>query len=92
MDDMKHVGALKTRIDSFDRATLPVCCEGFRCQVTKKCEQHGWNCPDYFIKIGVTGNICSPRPFWMIHAENATYEISYCPFCGKQLPSLEIIP
>jgi len=58
-----------------------VCCNKMRDQFTF-CSNHGLNCPDYFIR-------CRPTGEFQIHADNRTYAISNCPFCGKPVNQTE---
>ena len=83
------VEILREKIKTMDRNKIPFCCESFKIQITRGCEEHGYDCPDYFIKIGITLPLDKPKMFWCGEAKNASYKISFCPFCGTKLPSLE---
>jgi hypothetical protein len=86
-DPTDPVFIAQNKLATFDRNSLKFCCESLNHQLTRKCDMHGWDCPDYFIKIGigVKGDF-----FWMAEARNAAYGIDFCPFCGQLLPKLEI--
>lgn len=71
--------------DEDKRQSIKFCCDTLRQQVLHKCEQHGYNCPDNLVQIrpGMKDGF-----FWVARAQNADYQISFCPFCGKKLPIL----
>lgn len=71
-----------------ERMNISFCCDALRQQIITGCSHHGWSCPDYLIQIGITG-FNKPRAFWCGAAGNASYEISFCPFCGTKLPELK---
>ncbi len=52
------------------------CCKSMEQQFSF-CDMHGLNCPDYFIRYRFGK--------YNIHALNAMYEISNCPFCGTNI-------
>ena len=86
-DPQDPIAKMWAKVHSLDREAIDFCCEALYCQVTRKCDLHGWECPDYFIQIGVAG-IRKPVPAWTGVAGNATYEVKFCPFCGKKLPEI----
>jgi hypothetical protein len=57
------------------------CCDGLKNQF-KFCEQDGLNCPDYFVRCNVHGEL-------YVDASNATYALSNCPFCGVKVNDKE---
>lgn len=62
------------------------CCKTMKQQLTDRCEQHGQECPDNVIHIGVGTLIPEQRGKLFLEAKNATYSFQYCPWCGKELP------
>jgi hypothetical protein len=54
----------------------------FNCECIKQqftfCDCHTIKCPDYFIQYDLEGD-------FIVHANNASYKIEYCPFCGIKL-------
>lgn len=52
------------------------CCDVMKGQF-KFCDQHGMNCPDNFITHSLA------ERFYM-HADNATYGLKFCPYCGTK--------
>jgi len=56
-----------------------ICCAVMKEQ-SEHCSQHKFDCPDYVVRYkDVT------RSFYL-DAENAAYEMYFCPWCGKTLP------
>lgn len=54
-----------------------ICCDGLSSQF-KFCEQDGLKCPDNYVSY-------TERTGYTIHAENADYNMSFCPYCGEKL-------
>lgn len=72
-----------------ERHNIPFCCEELKQQITKGCDLHGYECPDYFVQIGIPFSWKTPMAYWCGQAGNASYKISHCPFCGTKLPKLK---
>lgn len=75
-----------SRMTTEQRNVIKFCCATLKQQIFNKCSQHGYDCPDNLIQIGVGAK---EKFFWCGEAGNASYRIEYCPFCGTKLPSLE---
>jgi hypothetical protein len=88
-DPNDPVSILASKLDTTYRESIAMCCATLYGQVTHTCSQHGFDCPDSLVQIGIGGPFEAPKPFWCGAAGNATYEIAFCPFCGKSLPKLE---
>ena len=56
-----------------------ICCDGMRGQ-SKKCSQHSFECPDNVVKYKANS-----RSFYL-EGVNATYILSFCPWCGEKIP------
>lgn len=67
---------LNEKFYSINARPTKFCCDGMQGQF-KFCDQHGMNCPDNFITYSVMGK------FYM-EADNATYGLKFCPYCGTQ--------
>lgn len=81
---------------SINRDKIAFCCEFLKQQITSHCEQHGYDCPDWLVSIGIgvdnDGDVLNGphHLMWQGNAGNATYQIRFCPSCGAQLPDLNI--
>lgn len=55
------------------------------------CEQHGYSCPDrgiaYQNKKTIEG--VAIEEGYLLRAPNVSYDINYCPWCGKSLTKPE---
>ncbi len=87
----KTFDALKAKLAAFDMSTLPFCCDFLKGHLSHKCKQHGNDCPDHMITIGVGGGWKNPHVLWFGHSPNATYFVKFCPWCAAELPPLDMI-
>lgn len=55
-------------------------------QTTARCEQHGQDCPDNVIHVGVGNLIPEYKGKLFLEAKNATYDFKFCPWCSKEIP------
>ncbi len=76
---------LKARLETCDRSKINFCCDYLHKQVTTKCQQHGYNCPDWLIGISAGLDL---QLHWYGRSPNASYSVDFCPWCGNKLPSL----
>lgn len=51
-------------------------------QLNKECSQHGYNCPDFVVQMRADGDL-------VLVAINATYTMTFCPWCGMQVQQEE---
>lgn len=66
-----------------------LCCKELKQQFSGCSSGQHTNCPDWCIRF-----VDFSQPFrekfevkeFILQAENATYAIKYCPFCGKKFP------
>jgi hypothetical protein len=55
------------------------CCATMEWHMNHHCDQHGDNCPDRVVmRSGFTGR-------WGLRAENAFYDLRFCPWCGAEV-------
>lgn len=63
------------------------CCDSFTKHINRKCEQHGFNCPDNVIRlyIGIKNGV----DFGISHPDGISYyKISHCPWCGANITEI----
>jgi hypothetical protein len=63
------------------------CCDSFTKHINRKCDEHGFDCPDNVIRLYVGPK--SGTEFGIQHPDGISYyKISFCPWCGANITEL----
>jgi hypothetical protein len=63
------------------------CCDSFTMHINRKCDQHGFDCPDNVIRLYIGPK--SGIDFGIQHPDGLSYyKIAFCPWCGANIQQL----